>query len=941
MTTDARDLGRALSKARRLAVDPSRNIVLEASAGTGKTTVLVERYLNLLRVGVDPANILAMTFTRKAAVEMRERILGALRRAAGQSEEARRLWRALRDRLGDVAITTIDAFCLSLLREFPLEADLDPGFGVADETEAPRLMAQALDRAERTIGVLAARDENVRLLLTLVSASNLRRGLERLLQRRQVATDALRRFLRRGPTDLTPARATARALDRVGDLFQGVAGGPAEFVADGPTGHPRFRMLAADLSRLTTLELDGTDAAWVRSLLDRIGEHLLTQAGTPRQRLPFAAADYPSVAARRRHLGVVRQLGPGFVDLMTRFRRDIGVILARGVRRAHRVAEREYQRTLRAHAVVDFAEIQARALGLLRQMDEFAQSRYRLESRYHHVLVDEFQDTSRAQWELVSLLVQSWGEGLGVLQDAPIPPSIFVVGDRKQSIYRFRDADVALFGEAGDYIARLRPDVPVREAISRSFRAVPALLRFVNDLCGSIDKRAERSDAFRYDGSDGFPLPAESGEESSDPALDPTAPLGLALGEDEAACAAAIASEIDRLMTGATVRDPAGGVSRAIRPDDVAILFRSRISHREYERALAARGLPTYVYKGLGFFDADEVQDLRALIRFLADPASNFWAAALLRSGLVRLSDPAVRALAPELAGAIAGADPPAAAGGLSAADRERLELVRAGMTRWLALVDRIPPAELVDRVLDESAYLFETRGPRSSQARENLKKMRGLLRRIQNRGYVTLSRIADHVDRLSSGDESNAVIDAAGAVHLMTIHAAKGLEFPVVFVVGLTRGVGVASPAIQVIADRGDGSPLVTVGSAPQDVGSEERAREVEETKRLLYVALTRARDALYLGVVRREGRVAPARGSLAEVLPASFVGWLDAIGESSRAADWTPDGESRGRHRVRICAPAALPPIAAPDRLEEPADRRGPDDDDDDFSAWPSGPV
>ncbi|HAK57047.1 MAG TPA: hypothetical protein DCP38_16440, partial [Acidobacteria bacterium] len=658
VTTDARDLGRALSKARRLAVDPSRNIVLEASAGTGKTTVLVERYLNLLRVGVDPANILAMTFTRKAAVEMRERILGALRRAAGQSEEARRLWRALRDRLGDVAITTIDAFCLSLLREFPLEADLDPGFGVADETEAPRLMAQALDRAERTIGVLAARDENVRLLLTLVSASNLRRGLERLLQRRQVATDALRRFLRRGPTDLTPARATARALDRVGDLFQGVAGGPAEFVADGPTGHPRFRMLAADLSRLTTLELDGTDAAWVRSLLDRIGEHLLTQAGTPRQRLPFAAADYPSVAARRRHLGVVRQLGPGFVDLMTRFRRDIGVILARGVRRAHRVAEREYQRTLRAHAVVDFAEIQARALGLLRQMDEFAQSRYRLESRYHHVLVDEFQDTSRAQWELVSLLVQSWGEGLGVLQDAPIPPSIFVVGDRKQSIYRFRDADVALFGEAGDYIARLRPDVPVREAISRSFRAVPALLRFVNDLCGSIDKRAERSDAFRYDGSDRFPLPAESGEESSDPALDPTAPLGLALGEDEAACAAAIASEIDRLMTGATVRDPAGGVSRAIRPDDVAILFRSRISHREYERALAARGLPTYVYKGLGFFDADEVQDLRALIRFLADPASNFWAAALLRSGLVRLSDPAVRALAPELAGAIAGADP-------------------------------------------------------------------------------------------------------------------------------------------------------------------------------------------------------------------------------------------------------------------------------------------
>ena len=112
------------TKARQLASDPSRNLVLEASAGTGKTTVLVERYLNLLRAGVDPSNVLAVTFTRKAAVEMRERIFDELRNAADHSEEARRYWRSLRDRTSDIAITTIDAFCLSLLREFPLEADL-------------------------------------------------------------------------------------------------------------------------------------------------------------------------------------------------------------------------------------------------------------------------------------------------------------------------------------------------------------------------------------------------------------------------------------------------------------------------------------------------------------------------------------------------------------------------------------------------------------------------------------------------------------------------------------------------------------------------------------------------------------------------------------------------------------------------------------------------
>jgi ATP-dependent helicase/nuclease subunit A len=128
------------AEARRAAVDPTQNVVLEASAGTGKTRVLVDRYVNLLRAGVDPRNILAMTFTRKAAAEMRERIVRTLREAADHSVEDAARWHQLRDRLNDIAISTIDAFCLSLLREFPLEADLDPGFDVADETEVPRLV---------------------------------------------------------------------------------------------------------------------------------------------------------------------------------------------------------------------------------------------------------------------------------------------------------------------------------------------------------------------------------------------------------------------------------------------------------------------------------------------------------------------------------------------------------------------------------------------------------------------------------------------------------------------------------------------------------------------------------------------------------------------------------------------------------------------------------
>jgi ATP-dependent helicase/nuclease subunit A len=128
------------SRAREWAIDPLRNVVLEASAGTGKTRVLVERYVNLLRAGVDPDHILAITFTRKAAAEMRDRILERLDEARRLSQFDRARWRDLKDRLSDIAISTIDAFCLSLLREFPLEADVDPGFSLADDTETPRLV---------------------------------------------------------------------------------------------------------------------------------------------------------------------------------------------------------------------------------------------------------------------------------------------------------------------------------------------------------------------------------------------------------------------------------------------------------------------------------------------------------------------------------------------------------------------------------------------------------------------------------------------------------------------------------------------------------------------------------------------------------------------------------------------------------------------------------
>ncbi|HEX5214196.1 MAG TPA: UvrD-helicase domain-containing protein [Vicinamibacterales bacterium] len=906
--------------AREFAVDPANDVVLEASAGTGKTRVLVDRYVRLIEAGVDPRHILAITFTRKAAAEMRDRVLASLHRRADQRAFTPARWRELRDRIADIQISTIDAFCFGLLREFPLEADVDPAFEIADETEMARFANEALDLTMRAARGLVIDDERVRLLFARVKLPILRDALGTLLDRRHVAQPAVDSFVRdhRGPA--TAADAGAAFVARVRELLA-AAPGRAAIVDDGPVRVPEFRWLHGDLTALD--RIDAGNPARVQQFRRRIERYFLTKQGEPRKKLtrPYTPDQFSSADAKRRHEQALQAIAPALKTALDELDRDVNGLLARGLQRVLAIAVRIYEELLEEHALLDFAGMLERAVTLLTRQEEFARSRLKLQSRYHHVLVDEFQDTSRLQWRLVDLLIEAWGEGAGA---ADAPMSIFVVGDRKQSIYRFRHAEVTLLDEAARRIAALRPGRAVRQAISTSFRAVPELLAFVNALASEMPGEASLPERFDYRDEDRFPVAAVApgARRDGEPVL------GIIAQPTIAACASAAAEEVARLLASptATVRDKIGPPRRP-RPEDIAILFRARTGHRYFEEALETRGIRTYVYKGLGFFDAPEVQDLQALLRYLAQPESSLRAAEFLRSRFVRLSDVALAILAEKASGgffATVAENEKATRRhfavfahvlrapkldldglGLDPIDRALLERAREGVARWLAAADRVTPSELLDQVLRESAYAFEMRGRRLDQARENVKKARALVRRVENRGYATIGRLAAYFETLRAGDESNAILEAAGAVNLMTMHAAKGLEFPIVFLVNLHMP-GRGRPAGFSVIDRGPtGEPEVAFNPGPAT--ELEDRRDNEELRRLLYVAVTRARDRLYVaGELDDKSRLRRGSRSLASLLP---LGFHDLFAAAAAAADgaeveWT---SISGRFAWRVCRPPA----------------------------------
>ncbi len=873
------------------ATAPENNVVVQAAAGTGKTWLLTSRIVRLLLAGVEPGAILAITFTRKAAGEIHERVSERLLALAASDDEsltkhlgdigagndaatresARGLYEKHLSAIHGLRTTTFHAFCQEILRRFPLEADVPPGFELVESTDELEQAAWlALDRkaARENDGVLAEALDT--LLKECGGVFGAQTALNDFLSHR----GDWWAYIEDQPDPVGFASAQLeRILGITGD------GDPlADCVRD-----IEIRTRLARYAELLAGHSTSTNQKFVEALTRALSEAEPSRQTFSRIR-GVSLTEKNELRQMKRSNALEKSLGTGKADELLALHADIAARLLAAMAQDRRYWTRrvsrawyvcgtalleEYQRLKLERGVLDFADLEWKTCRLLNRSRHAEWVQYKLDQRIDHLLVDEFQDTNPTQWHLLLPLLEEMVAG-----DPERRRSVFLVGDEKQSVYRFRRADPRLFRAARHWLNEHAQAHTLTQHLS--WRSSPAVIGFVNlvfhrpgDTAAGDDYPLEDFQLHDthhrqlWGRAELLPLIRREPRDAEKPAQAFRNPLEQPRQTDEDLRhrreGELIAGKIRELL-GQPVASRDG--ARPITGDDIMILLRDRNHASYYEDALRRARIP-YIGTGRGaFLQSLEVRDLMQLLRHLIEPYNDLALASALRSPLFAATEDDLLWLAQ---------NPPGSW-------RERLErptaetlpagaLPRARelLPRWNAGVGRLPVHDLLDRIYNEgnvvARYLAAATPHLRARVEANLNRFLELALEIDGGRYPSLTHFLTTLERQAQDDDeapSQPAWNREPRVRVMTIHAAKGLEAPVVFLADAARSSRERDRGLRALIDWPVNQPRPryfhlagnkkNIDDISLEFHQEQQWPARREEANLLYVALTRARQMLYV---------------------------------------------------------------------------------------------
>ncbi len=866
-----------------LASDPSASAWVSANAGTGKTAVLVKRVQRLLLAGFRPESILCLTYTKTAAAEMQNRLLKDLGKWATSEPEAlreqlaallggapsdedlrnaRRLFASALEAKGGLKIHTIHAFCERVLQRFPLEAQVTPHFAVLDEREQAVLRKAAFDfviarAAEDRDGALGSA---LARAIAVTSEFYFRKVVDAALAKRAEMERMM--AYHDGRTDW--AQAECAALKHM--LGVAEADEQALIAEMAVLTDAEIAELLAALAEHSSTDQDAEVSASLEAAKSVGGESrasllktvFCTDKHEPRKRLASAAVARAVPALYARLEAARDRFVPLDLALATlRMAEASGAVLLLAD-----AIQSDYVRRKHAEAALDFDDLIVKTLNLLSRVGAAAWVLYKIDGGVDHILVDEAQDTNPAQWSIVERLAEEFFAGAGASER---PRTLFAVGDEKQSIYSFQGADPARFGEIGRAFQRRA------EAAKLGFHQVPLNVSFRSTVpvLGAVDavfaKSAAASGlvfaetsviehhAFRQGEAGLIELWMPEAEAKPEPA-DAFEPWneGAAGARSVDALCRRIAAQIKSWLTDGETLLSQG---RKVKAGDVLILVRRRDPFTTpMIRALKREQVHVAGADRMKLMDQLAVQDLVALADVLLMPEDDLALAVVLTSPLFGLDDAALFDLAYKR-------EPRSLWSTLKdkAGSDLRFAEARERLSGWLSRADHLPPYEFFAELLDAEGQLMRRRmlvrlGPEAAEA---IDEFLNLALAYDRDSAPSLQGFIDQL----RGDDVEIKRDMEqdrDEVRIMTVHGAKGLEAPIVILPDTCMAPRLQWPRL---------FPLPRPGMAPDEVahfvwpppgysnlsaladskaGAEQADRE--EYHRLLYVAMTRARDRLYV---------------------------------------------------------------------------------------------